>query len=168
MCRLPPRSRGRARGFLILLIGLPLVGLVAVFVPRSMSSGGATPIYSVAALRATLDRQPTALLGRTLHVRGVAERCVMGRYGSAGAPCLSPGSTLADRADSGVRGSLPLDWAPPSWVRAHVGSVPILGSLFDDLAPPQTIHWGAPAVYRVEIVPAQPNGPNVEYEALLL
>jgi hypothetical protein len=154
----------RQRALLIAVLGQVLVAMLIMMVlgrPLHRS-----PVYSVAKLRSHLLEDPQPWLGRTLLVRG--EAIARGCRAEAGTLVLcsprlvfltDPGPTLAGA-------SLPLVSASPDPWLTSVRRLPLLGSV---LPPPQVVHWGQVAVYRVRVRSrADTSGGPASYEAVLL
>jgi hypothetical protein len=123
------------------------------------------PVYSQAALQAHIAGEPEAWADRTVRVRAVPLRCVVLMAGP-GTPCLAPDPSLVDvgAADSAP---LPLVPATPSSSLLFLHRLPLLGRLVPDL---QTVTWGVPGVYRIQIRagPCWGNGAVTCYVAALL
>jgi hypothetical protein len=150
------------RVLLLALLGLVLVTSLAV--PMLLSQGQERRVYTLAAVRTGLERDPRAWLRRALRVRGVAVPCgdtlaAPNMHCMYGLPVL--------RAEAGASGGMLLRRGQPDQVYAPLRNIPLLRDL---LPAPAAFHWGVPATYMVEIV-ALPNaipGTPDDYEALLL
>jgi hypothetical protein len=147
------------------LLGLLLLagGLAAMASSRSADHG---PVYSVAALRSHLAEEPQTWVGRRAAVRGIAVGSSCKTWPSpAHTPCQGwPPSILLDPSQL-IR--LPLTLGAPNPPLALHRRLPLAGQL---VPPPQVVHWGAVATYRVQLraAPASPCASPPCYQALLL
>jgi hypothetical protein len=152
-CQLPPTSRIRAAG-LVLMLASTLVGVVYAgpHLATALGEPGFTadrPVFSVAALQRQVVRDPGDWLGLTVRVRGRA----------ATYKTWSPPDSIVTRvelrdADTPFSSSgLPLVWDGGDPLLTSLRQLPLLGQL---VPPPQVIRWGARATYRVRlrVVPA--------------
>jgi hypothetical protein len=146
------------------LLGLLLAAGLAV--PAISWLPDHAPVYTVAQLQAHLARDPTALVGRTLRVRGIANPAGCSTTDAQqGAPC--PDRWRQGIVDPDGVTLLPLTAGPSNPLLAFVRRVPVLGGL----APaPQAVHWGVLATYRVRLgaMPHSLCGTTPCYEARLL
>jgi hypothetical protein len=132
------------------LLGLLLLaaGLAAVALLRPLGHG---PVYTVAQVRAQLDRDPAAWRGQALWVRGLIAGCpgLLAPY--VRAECRGrEGYYLTDAAVPATE-PLPLERGSPAPLLAALRRLPPLGRL---LPAPQALRWGADAAYRVWLRPA--------------
>jgi hypothetical protein len=136
----------RQRALRIASLGLVLAAVLAlVALDRPFDR---SPVYSVADLRRHLAQDPRPWLGRTLLVRGAA--IAPGCREEAGTLVLcSPQVVfLADPGPELAGASLPLVSARPDPLLTLVRHLPLIRSV---AAPPQVVHWGQVAVYRVQL-----------------
>jgi hypothetical protein len=161
--RLGDRSSGQTMILVALLSMLLVAGLAATALGRQ---GGRSPVYSVAALRAGLDRDPGAWLNRTLRVRGVAAPCEVTMSGP-NSPCRGGLPVLLDDTAVHEDAALPLGRGRPDPAYAALRRIPLLGHLVPS---PPYFAWGMPATYTVEIVvePFPVAGTVDGYRVLLL
>ena len=164
-------SRRLSRTHLLRVLILPAVALLCLgvlAVTRVLAPSSAGPIYSVGALQAGLERDPGRWVGRTLHVRAVAESCA-DRTGGSPSPCIDPRPALFDTGPQpkAVLLLLPDDAAPTT--RAWLRRLPILGSL---IPPPPVPRWGVVMDYTLQARPVScsslRSSPCFYYAALLL
>jgi hypothetical protein len=154
----------RHRGLLIASLGLVLVAVLAMVVldrPFDRS-----PVYSVAQLHSHLEKDPRRWLGQTLLVRGAV--FARGCREEAGTLVLcSPRQVvLTDAGPTLTVAALPLASARPDPWLTVVRHLPLLGGI---LPPPQVVHWGQVAVYRVQLrTLVDTAGGRAAYAALLL
>jgi hypothetical protein len=146
------------------LLGLLLAGgLAAVACRRPLDTG---PVYSVAQVQAGLADHPQAWVGRTVHLRAIAEPCPLWGTPEGGLHCASAQPVLVDQTAS-LTASLALTWRPQGPLLALLRGVPLLG----DLVPaPRVPAWMAAATYHVQLrgVPAPRCGYSPCFQALLL
>jgi hypothetical protein len=132
-----------------ILVGLLSLLLVADLVATAHSRHGERgPVYSVAALRAGLVRDPGAWLNRTVRVRGVAAPCEVTMSGP-NSPRRGGLPVLLDNSTAGGDAALPFGRAQPDPAYAALRRLPLLGRLVPS---PADFAWGTPAAYTVEIV----------------
>jgi hypothetical protein len=130
--------------FAVALVSLVLVGglaLVASTVSHGASAFG--PVYTVSGLAAGLADNPRAWMGRTVLVRGVAgwPSC------PPNASCAFAWPSLIDAGASMGR-MLPLSMGPADPLLALLRRLPLVGRLVPGW---QVLHWGRPAIYRVQV-----------------
>jgi hypothetical protein len=131
-----------------------------------IGSAQSEPVYTVAALRAYLERDPSAWVQRTVRVRAIPAMrwCFVWSW-------PSPSCRLWEPALAGTGASaaapLPLAWggAPP--LPTLLRRVPVLDLL---APPPQAIRWGAPGIYRVQLHATTCFAPGMSpcYEVMVL
>jgi hypothetical protein len=104
-------------------------------------------------------------MGRTVQVRGIAAFCLASDSHRYGPFCGHWSVLLLDAG--GTNAVLPLAWQRQDDLLAFLRSTPLLSQF---VAPAQTLHWGLPATYRVELRAAEGDlcGPPPCYEAMLL
>jgi hypothetical protein len=152
------------RYWLVAPLGLLLATVLTVAALGSHRSHG--PVYSVAELRSHLAEDPQAWVGRIAGVRGIA-------VGSSCKPWPSPENTSCQGwqpsilLDPGQLIRLPLTLGAPNPLLALLLRLPLAGQL---VPPPQVVHWGAVATYRVQLrtAPASSCPSPPCYQALLL
>jgi hypothetical protein len=143
-------------------LGILAIGAGCTFAVVHLADQG--PVHSVAAVRAHLEREPRAWVGRVVRVQGVVVTLGCQLWPSPeGTVCLAWGEGLA-----GPRGAaiLPLTEEAPNRLVTLLQGVPVLGAL---VPPAEALHWGAMATYRVQLR-AVPTGSCVFlpcYEMLL-
>lgn len=130
-----------------MIIALLAVGILAMVQVARWSAGG--PVYTVAALRAHLARDPDAWVDRPLRVRAVAGICTVWTawpgVGRAG-PCMNWQPSLIDPHDDVE--ALPLASGPVPPLIAFLRRLPLPGYT----APaPQQPRWDALGVYRIQL-----------------
>jgi hypothetical protein len=154
----------RQRALLIAALGLVLV---AMLITRPFGwPFHRSPVYSVADLRSHLEADPRRWLGRTLLVRGAAIAGGCREAAGTLVLCTSWRVFLTDPGPTLAGAVLPLVSASPDPWLSSVRRLPLLGSV---LPPPQVVHWGQVAVYRVRLrSPAGTSGESASYEALLV
>jgi hypothetical protein len=156
----------KRRSFLLaVLLGLALVTGLAVAASSHRVQAG--PVYSVAAVRAHLDRDPRTWVGRVVLVRALAEPCPW--WGALSRPrhCAGQQLVLVGTPAEPPAPPLPLVPLAPRPLRSFVRGLPILG---DVLPRPRPVSWSAPARFRVRLLvsPAATCSAAPCYEALLL
>ena len=145
---------------------LALLGLASaagLLLGVMQGTGGAGPVYSVTELRARLTHDPSAWVGRVVLVRGTVTGCGFARpcpllmvvhCGTAG-PCRPiglPGMMLVDQPTASWLRGLPVQLGAQNPQLAFLRRLPLVGRV---VPPPQVVRWGIPAVYRVQLQPAQ-------------
>ena len=106
------------------------------------------PVYSVAALRARLERDPRGWTGRTVLVYAVALRWCTSWRVDPEVQCLTQSPTLFDANLTRAYAFLPLTLEQSPALLAALHRSPLL----DRLLPPQpVIHWGRAATYRIAL-----------------
>jgi hypothetical protein len=146
---------------ILALLGLAsAAGLLMVVM---QGTGVAGPVYSVTELRARLTHDPSAWVGHVVLVRGTVTGCGFGRpcpllmvvqCGAPG-PCRPirlPGMMLVDQPTAGWLRGLPVQLGPQNPQLAFLRRLPLVSRV---MPPPQVVRWGIPAVYRVQLQPAQ-------------
>jgi hypothetical protein len=122
-------------------------------------------VHTVAEVRASLERQPAAWLGRTVQVRGMvlSSGCLAWDAGGS-APCRDRSAYLLDRDGASVLQVAGWESDP---LLAALRRLPLVGRLVPG---PQVVHWGALATYRARLVAAAAAMCDVApcYVALLL
>ena len=111
------------------------------FIPagRAAWPGSDGPIYTISALRIHLLQAPSHWLDRTLRVWAVPDYC---------AACGDWLPALADPTPQRGAASLPVVPGPAPRLLAALRMLPVVGRY----APaPQTLVWGRPAVYRIQV-----------------
>jgi hypothetical protein len=154
----------RHGALLIASLGLVLVAVLALVV-RDRPLGW-SPVYSVADLRSHLAADPRRWLGRMLLVRGeaIARACV--EHAATLILCAPPRVSLTDPGPMLAGVALPLLSARRDPLLTVVRHLPLLRSI---ATPPQVVHWGQVAVYRVQVRRrADTSGGHASYEAVLL
>jgi hypothetical protein len=144
---------------------------------HAADSTAASPVYTVAVLRAYLARQPEAWLDRPLRVRAIAHRplrvrqvadaCSAWTGPERTSPCMKLQPEITDPSTATGTAALPLAPGPVPSLVAVLRRLPLIGTI----APlPQEPHWDALAVYRIELhaLWCGPAQPPCAYEALLL
>jgi hypothetical protein len=145
------------------LLGLALAtGLGAAALRRPLDHG---PVYTVAQVRAQLDRDPAAWMRQMLWVRGRIAGCRAILPAGAHSVCRD-----WDRyylTDTDEPATEPLERGSPAPLLLALRRLPPLGGL---LPAPQAVDWGEVATYRVELraMPGEPCGAATCYEAVLL
>jgi hypothetical protein len=125
-------------------------------------------VYTLATLRALVADDPSGRMGQTvrLHALPVRQSCFDWVLPVNGICRLAEPALLA--AEAGDRGEpLPLAWGDPPQLLALLRRTPMLSSL----APkPQTIDWGTPGVYSIELKRAAcvPGEISPCYQAVIL
>jgi hypothetical protein len=146
----------------LLMVGWSVLMLGACMKAGSMLHTSVAPLYTVAALREQLARQPASVVGRTLAVQGIVQNC--GPGDAAPAYCLAP----VPRADPAEAiDPFPVAWAQPAPLRRWLAGLPLLGRL---------VHVGRPVFpdqagtypLRLRMETNKYCGEPVCYEALLL
>jgi hypothetical protein len=164
---------GMMRAILALLGLAGAAGLMMVVMHQV---GAASPVYTVTELRASLTHDPGAWVGRVVLVRGTVTGCGFGlpcplmavRCATRG-PCPPiglPGLMLVDQPTISRLGGLPVQLGTENPQLAFLRRLPLLGRV---VRPSQVVHWGIPAVYRVQLQPTQRSicGSSPCYEAVL-
>jgi hypothetical protein len=152
-----------------LLVSFVAVAGLAIAVPfavtRQANSRDTNTVYSVAALRARLDRQPGAWVEQAVLVRAVAGRCI-DWVGVQGSTCVQWSQELLD-ADASRADVLPLVIRPMPPLQAFLRRLPLMGRLVPT-AP--VVYWGVTGVYQVQLIaaPARSCSSSTCFEALLL
>jgi hypothetical protein len=153
----------RAYAFILTLSAVALTIAVALSAVRPLEQG---PVYSVAAVHTRLARSPATWVGRVVQVRGIVVGSGCQLWPSPEITSCrgwGPGA-LVDRS---WRTILPLTLEAPKPLPALLRRLPLAGQW---LPPPQAVHWGAVATYRVQLHAAPagscPSPPC--YEALVL
>ena len=125
------------------------------------------PLYSLAAMRAQLARQPQAWVGKTVAIRAIVAPCPW--WGGTARLRHCGGRQLVLFGDSaGVPADpLPLVRPPSHSLLAALRALPLVGAL---LPAPPLLHWGAAARYRIRLRPAVVTGCGTGtcFEAVLL
>src|SRR5438067_1812515 len=141
------------------LLGIVLAtGLAFVVFNRP---GAAERVYTVAQVHAAMAHDPQAWVGRTILVRGTAvgllpSSCLPAVWCSVG--LVQPGAP--DRSSF-----VPLVPKPADPLVAFVRGVALVGHV---VPPPQRLHWGTPAIYRVQIHAVSSCAGSSCFDALLL
>lgn len=174
----------RQRRLVFALVFVVLAPLSVILLARAADQATSSPVYTVAALRADLARQPAAWLDRPLRVRAIARRpfrgqarplrvlqiaaaCSEALAPAQASPCLLLQPDLIDPGAQDDASALPLTPGPLSPLVALLHRVPFI----DAVAPmSQEPRWGALAVYRIELhaLPCSSAPQSCAYEALLL
>jgi hypothetical protein len=127
------------------LLGLLLAAGLAV--PASSWLPAHGPVYTVAQLQAQLARDPAAVVGRTVGVRGIAIPAACSTWDAEqDFPC--PDRWRQGIVDPDGVTLLPLTVGAANPLLAFVRRVPLLGDL---LPAPQALDWGEVATYRVQV-----------------
>jgi hypothetical protein len=160
---------------ILALLGLAgAAGLVMVVMHQV---GAASPVYTVTELRGSLRQDPGAWVGHVVLVRGTVTGCGFGlpcpavmvvRCTTRG-PCRPlgpPGMMLVDQPTASWLRGLPVQLGAENPQLAFLRHLPLVGRV---VPPPQVVHWGIPAVYRVQLQPWQWSvcGSSPCYEAVL-
>jgi hypothetical protein len=158
----------RRHGPLGLMLVASLVAL-GVLVTRVAAIGGAPHrVYTVAAVRALVDRAPGRWLGQELTLRATAEPCPWWGDAERARHCASQPLELVQAGSTRPSASLPVTRAAPSSLEAFASRLPALG----DLVPrPATLPLYRVARFRVRLqsLPASACAGHLPcYEALWL
>jgi hypothetical protein len=143
---------------------LGLAGAAGLMLVVMHQVGAASPVYTVTELRTSLTQDPRAWVGHVVLVRGTVTGCGFGlpcplvmaavRCATRG-PCPPiglPGMMLVDQPTISRLGGLPVQLGAENPQLAVLRRLPLLGRV---VPPPQVVHWGIPAVYRVQLQPTQ-------------
>lgn len=124
------------------------------------------PVYSIPALRTSLERDPYAWGNRTVRVRAIATDCASWLVTPV-MTCISPGRELIAPGPLGAADYLPLAVRPSPALLAALRSLPLLGPL---VPPPQAVRWDWVSTYRIQLrsTPCSSGEPADCYEAVLL
>jgi hypothetical protein len=147
-------ARRRTVGTLLRLLAMSLVllaGAVGFHVWWEQSGGSrGVPIYSLAALRANLESDPTNWLGRTarVHAIPVLQWCFVWTVPSPRCALQEP-ALVSPKTNTDA--PLPLAWGSAPPLLAFLRQVPLLGAV---APPPQVIQWARPGIYRVQVLVA--------------
>lgn len=120
-------------------LGTASLGAVAVHI------GERSPVYAVSALQRGLEQHPRTWLGRTLLLHGTAAGCRFPK--NLGASFCMP-VALLDATSATPTDAIALQWGPEDPGRALWRRLPLVGRFAPEA---QTVHWAAPATYRVRI-----------------
>jgi hypothetical protein len=153
---------GMKRAILTLL---GLAGAAGLLIVGMHEVGVAGPVYSVAELRARLVHDPSAWVGHVVLVRGTVSGCGLGRLCppimavqcATPVPCRPiglPGMMLVDQPTASWLRGLPAQLGAQNPQLAFLRRLPLVSRV---VPPPQVVRWGIPAVYRVQLQPAQPS-----------
>jgi hypothetical protein len=159
-----------AAGLLLGLLALSLATLAGAGCARAwwarIGSAQSEPVYTLAALRASLERDPSAWLGRTVRMRAIPALrwCFVWTTPSPSCQLWEPALV---GTGTGAAEPLPLAWGSAPAPLAYLRRVPVLGAL---APPPQAIRWGAPGIYRVQLHATTCFAPGMSpcYEAMVL
>jgi hypothetical protein len=153
----------RQRALLIASLGLVLAAVLAVLaLDRPFHR---SPVYSVADVRSHLAQDPRRWLGRTLLVRGEANVSGCREAAATLVLCAPLRAYLTDPSPAPAVAVLPLVAARPDPLLTLVRHLPLVGSV---AAPPQVVHWGLAAVYRVQLRMLAATSGGRAYAAVLL
>jgi hypothetical protein len=146
----------------VIMVSWSVLVLAACMSAGSIRHPGVAPLYTVAALREQLGRQPASVVGRTLSVRGVVQTC--GPYDTAPPYCLAP-DPQANHAMTDD--PFPLVWTAPDPLRRWLAGLPLIDALVHVGQPVSPGEVGTYAL-RVRVQTRAYCGEPVCYEALLL
>jgi hypothetical protein len=151
------------------VLGLLLIAALAVAAIEQAADRGT--VYSVAAVERHLAQEPYAWGGRTVLVQGEAQVTISHTWRSgceqAQLVCtiVQTAWSLGDPGAPSLVAYLPLQLSAPDPLRALLRQAPLIGRL---VPPPQVIHPGITATYRIQLC-AMPHGTDgTGYQALLL
>jgi hypothetical protein len=138
-------SAWRLWGLLALLIALGWSTLQArTIVFDALGPLAGTPVHDVADMQRRIAQDPAEWIGRTLLVRG---RIVSDR--TWGPPdSIVTHMDLFDVHPVPDAPGLPLAWGSDDNLVVSLRGIPLLGRL---APPPQAVHWGTPATYRIRL-----------------
>ena len=161
----------------ITLALLGLAGASGLMMVVMHAVGAASPVYTVTELRTSLAHDPRAWAGHVVLVRGTVTGCgfglpcplVMAVRCSTRGPCPPiglPGMMLVDQPTASRLRGFPVQLGAANPQLAFLRRLPLVGRV---VPPPQVVHWGIPAVYRVQLQPTQGSvcGSSPCYEAVL-
>ena len=161
-----------------LFVLLGLAGAAGLMLVVMHEAGATSRVYTVAELRTSLMRDPGAWVGHVVLVRGTVTGCGFGRL----CPlvmvvrCPTPGPCrpiglpgmllLVDQPTANWLRGLPVQLGTETSQLAFLRRLPLVGRV---VPPPQVVRWGIPAVYRVQLQPANRSvcGSSPCYEAVL-
>lgn len=126
----------------------------------------ASPVYSVATLRANLTRHPAAWEGRSVFVHAIAGNCIdwVAMHGSS---CVEWSSDLMDTGAASAAEYLPLVKQRTPALLTLLRHLPLLEQL---VSAPQAMYWGIPGIYRIKLLrmPCSSRGAPDCYRAQVL
>jgi hypothetical protein len=126
------------------LVGILVIGAGCTLAAVRLADQG--PVYSVAVVRAHLEHNPRAWVGRVVRVQGVVATLGCQIWPSPeGTVCLAWGQGLASPRGTAI---LPLTEEAPNRLLTLLRGVPVLGAL---VPASEALHWGAMATYRVQL-----------------
>jgi hypothetical protein len=159
------RTSRRARGMVTAVAALALAGSALAWWAHT-GSYPREPVYTVAALRAHLERNPHAWLQRTVRVHAIPVLRWCFVWTTPGPNCqLWEPALVSTGPNTGL--PLPLTWGSTPRELTFLRHVPLLGAL---VSPPQTILWAAPSIYRVRLQTTSCFSPGLTacYQAIVL
>ena len=160
---------------ILALLGLACAAGLMMVVMHAV--GAASPVYTVTELRTSLAHDPRAWVGHVVLVRGTVTGCGFGlpcplvmavRCAPRGScrPIRLSGMMLVDQPTASWLRGLPVQLGTQNPQLAFLRRLPLVGRV---VPPPQVVHWGIPAVYRVQVQATQQSvcGRSPCYEAVL-